>query len=163
MAFYLSPSLEPQDLSAKGYGKQQAEDEDDSQEEDEETDVEMEEEKTASTPDEGVFDTAGTTPADASSSCASAQSVRPQIIVTPRKMASAIESATAAVLAKNQKTSLDECATNEVPLDFMPVCVFGRKGGEAAQRGGKESVERVGSSKTVIVRAGCSSVSFRGD
>lgn len=35
--------------------------------------------------------------------------IRPQIIVTPRKVAAAIESVTAAVLAKNNKTSLADC------------------------------------------------------
>lgn len=46
--------------------------------------------------------------------------VRPQIIVTPRKVAAAIESVTAAVLAKNKKSSLSECVSNETPLNLLP-------------------------------------------
>lgn len=157
-SFSLHP-LEPQDLSSKGYAKQQL-DEDDSDNEDEDTDVEMEDEAsrgaaekaTATATNEAVYETAVSMDATASSS--SAQSVRPQIIVTPRKMASAIESATAAVLAKNRKTSLEECTTNEVPLEFIPVCVFGANRKNA---GGKEA--QSSSKTTVIVRAGCSSVS----
>lgn len=113
---------------------------------------------------EAVYDAAAASvDAQNSSSSSSAQSVRPQIIVTPRKMASAIETATAAVLAKNRKTSLEECTTNEVPLEFIPVCVFdaNRKSGGESQRKAKEG-ER-SSSKTVIVRAGCSTVSEYGN
>lgn len=168
--------LEPQDLSlcSKDYAKVQADD--DSENDDEDTDVEMDEEVgyggsdkatvgAAAAANEVTYDATGSADAQSSSSSSSGpQSVRPQIIVTPRKMASAIENATAAVLAKNRKTSLEECTTNEVPLEFIPVCVFDanrKSGGTEAQRsvvGAKEASER-SSSKTVIVRAGCSTVS----
>ena len=46
--------------------------------------------------------------------------VRPQIIVTPRKVAAAIESVTAAVLAKNNKSSLSECVKPEIPITLLP-------------------------------------------
>lgn len=54
-----------------------------------------------------------------------ASTVRPQIIVTPRKVAAAIESVTAAVLAKNNKTSLADCVsaadtTIEAQLALLP-------------------------------------------
>lgn len=160
---------EPQDLSVcskGGYTKGgPVEDEEDSENEDDDSDVEMDEEVVAGRAVTGVS-VAGTSEVAYETATTldvpSAQTVRPQIIVTPGKMASAIESATAAVLAKNRKTSLEECSTNEVPLEFIPACVFGanRKSGEGVSRGTKESgAERSGSSKTVIVRAGCSSVS----
>lgn len=140
---------------------------DDSDEDD--SDVEMDEETSRSSvydvgnkltaANETGYEASASVDAQSSSSSSSAMSVRPQIIVTPRKMASAIETATAAVLAKNRKTSLEECTTNEVPLEFIPVCVFDgnrKSGGETKpQRHGKET-ERT-SSKTVIVRAGGSS------
>lgn len=162
--------LEPQDLSlcSKDYAKVQQPD-DDSENEDEDSDVEMDEEvgygvsdnaTVAAAASEVTYDATGSADAQSSSSSSSgALSVRPQIIVTPRKMASAIENATAAVLAKNRKTSLEECTTNEVPLEFIPVCVFdaNRKSGGGAVVA-KEVSER-SSLKTVIVRAGCSTVS----
>lgn len=60
-----------------------------------------------------------------SSTDAAASTVRPQVIVTPRKVAAAIESVTAAVLAKNNKTSLADCVsaadtTIEAQLALMP-------------------------------------------
>lgn len=55
-------------------------------------------------------------------------SVRPPIIVTRRKVAAAIETVTANVLAKNNKTSLSECVvqapTNESPLPYLPKSFF---------------------------------------
>lgn len=162
--------LEPQDLS-KGHVKQQhvTQDDDDSENEDEDTDVEMDEEVSRGAEGGGGVEkavhvaTSDVVVYEPAAAMDPAQSVvRPQIIVTPRKMASAIESATAAVLAKNRKTSLEECATtNEVPLEFIPVCVFGanRKNAATATSAKDGGQERSSSKTTVIVRAGCSSVS----
>lgn len=162
-------------VCSKGYGKSErpTNDDDDSDNEDADTDVEMEEDQeemsrgadeksNVSVAESAVYDHSHSVDVPSTLS-AHAQSVRPQIIVTPRKMASAIESATAAVLAKNRKTSLEECATNEVPLEFIPACVFGpdgRKSGEGSSpmKLAKDG-DRASSSKTVIVRAGCSTVS----
>lgn len=46
--------------------------------------------------------------------------IRPQIIVTPRKVAAAIESVKAEVLAKNNKSSLAECAPTNIPVTLLP-------------------------------------------
>lgn len=115
------------------------------------------------------------------SSSTAATSVRPQIIVTPRKMAAAIESVTAAVLAKNNKTSLAECspagghastsAGLDGPLNLFPnsfsAGVFDmHSSGSAAlsvgegscssviAQGGSSSSSSCSPSKSVIVRAG---------
>ena len=97
-------------------------------------------------------------------------SVRPQIIVTPRKVAAAIESVTAAVLAENNKNTLSECITSETPLNFLPTSfsVFDINSGastSSAGEGSSSSVIAQGSSsgspsKSVIVRAGPSVSSF---
>lgn len=57
-----------------------------------------------------IVQTSQQQPPTISATAASTTAVRPQIIVTPRKVAAAIESVTAAVLAKNNKTSLADCA-----------------------------------------------------
>lgn len=92
-------------------------------------------------------------------------SVRPQIIVTPRKVASAIESATAAVLAKNKKASLAECTSDEIPIGFIPMSVFDVNQQQPQQlieesSGAEENTDSKASSKSVIVRAGCFLVSL---
>lgn len=50
----------------------------------------------------------------------SSSSIRPQIIVTPRKVAAAIESVTQSVLAKNKKNCLSECVQPETPINLLP-------------------------------------------
>lgn len=50
----------------------------------------------------------------------SSSSIRPQIIVTPRKVAAAIESVTQSVLAKNKKSCLSECVQPETPINLLP-------------------------------------------
>ncbi len=78
--------------------------------------------------------------------------IRPQIIVTPRKVAAAIESVTAAVLAKNKKTSLSECAAavdtpiTTLPTSFPPIDLAVSQGSSSGSSGSP--------SKSVIVRAG---------
>lgn len=96
---------------------------------------------------------------------------RPQIIVTPRKIAAAIQSVTANVLAKHKKSSLAECGggVNETPISMLPITfsVFDLKSKQdsATLGAGTSSDNKQGStsgtspSKSVIVRAG-SSVSF---
>lgn len=105
-------------------------------------------------------------------------SIRPQIIVTPRKVAAAIESVTAAVLAKNNKATLSECAAPDTPLNLLPstFTMFemnsgastssGSGGAVSAGEGSNSSVIAQGGSsssgspsKSVIVRAGPSSCS----
>lgn len=99
-------------------------------------------------------------------------STRPQIIVTPRKIAAAIQSVTANVLAKHKKSSLAECAANETPISLLPTnfSVFDLKskhqdsssstlGAGTSSDNNKESTSGNSPSKSVIVRAG-SSVSF---
>lgn len=108
-----------------------------------------------------------------------ATTVRPQIIVTPRKMAAAIESVTAAVLAKNNKTSLAECAAatattsdnSSGSLSLFPnafsAAVFDMHSSGSASlsvgegscssviaQGGSSSSSSCSPSKSVIVRAG---------
>lgn len=111
---------------------------------------------------------------------ANTTTVRPQIIVTPRKMAAAIESVTAAVLAKNNKSTLAECApsgsasdnSSTGPLNLFPnafsAAVFDMQssGSTAAlsvgegscssviAQGGSSSSSSCSPSKSVIVRAG---------
>lgn len=96
---------------------------------------------------------------------------RPQIIVTPRKVAAAIESVTAAVLAKNNKNTLSECASTDTPLNLLPTTfsVFEINAGASTSSTGEGTsnsnvIAQGGSSsgspsKSVIVRAG-PSVSF---
>ncbi|XP_037923284.1 E3 ubiquitin-protein ligase hyd isoform X6 [Hermetia illucens] len=72
---------------------------------------------------------------DASTS-ATDKTVRPQIIVTPRKVAAAIESVTAAVLAKNNKNSLSECVTTEMPISLLPQSFSVFDGSNNSQSGG---------------------------
>lgn len=96
-------------------------------------------------------------------------STRPQIIVTPRKIAAAIQSVTANVLAKHKKSSLAECGANETPISLLPTnfSVFDLKSKQDSSTigAGTSSDSKQGStsgtspSKSVIVRAG-SSVSF---
>lgn len=96
-------------------------------------------------------------------------SARRQIIVTPRKIAAAIQSVTANVLAKHKKSSLAECGANETPISLLPTnfSVFDLKSKQDTSTlgAGTSSDNKQGStsgaspSKSVIVRAG-SSVSF---
>lgn len=91
--------------------------------------------------------------------------VRPQIIVTPRKVAAAIESVTAAVLAKNKKSSLSECAAavdtpiTTLPTSFPPIDLASSLGGTSVADSFNSMAVSQGSSsgspsKSVIVRAG---------
>lgn len=91
-------------------------------------------------------------------------STRPQIIVTPRKIAAAIQSVTANVLAKHKKSSLAECGANETPISLLPTnfSVFDLKSKQDSSGAGtssSDSKQGTSPSKSVIVRAG-SSVSF---
>ncbi|GAB0097413.1 E3 ubiquitin-protein ligase hyd [Sergentomyia squamirostris] len=95
---------------------------------------------------------------DQSSSSASS-SIRPQIIVTPRKVAAAIESATANVLSRNKKANLAECVQPDVPITLLPTSfsVFDIQGSSSsAQSGGAGPSSCASPSKSVIVRAGSS-------
>ncbi|XP_055677423.1 E3 ubiquitin-protein ligase hyd isoform X6 [Lutzomyia longipalpis] len=99
---------------------------------------------------------------DQSSSSASS-SIRPQIIVTPRKVAAAIESVTASVLAKNKKTNLAECVS-EVPITLLPTSfsvfdIQGTSSGAGASGSGAGTSSCGSPSKSVIVRAGSSACS----
>lgn len=90
--------------------------------------------------------------------------IRPQIIVTPRKVAAAIESVTAAVLAKNKKSSLSECAATvdtpitALPTTFPPIDVASGLGASVADTFNPMAVAQGSGSgspsKSVIVRAG---------
>lgn len=90
--------------------------------------------------------------------------IRPQIIVTPRKVAAAIESVTAAVLAKNKKSSLSECAAavdtpiTALPTSFPPMDLASGLGASVAESFNSMAVSQGSSSgspsKSVIVRAG---------
>lgn len=91
--------------------------------------------------------------------------VRPQIIVTPRKVAAAIESVTAAVLAKNKKSSLSECAAavdtpiTALPTSFPPIDLASASGSSSMTDSFNPMAVSQGSSsgspsKSVIVRAG---------
>lgn len=90
--------------------------------------------------------------------------IRPQIIVTPRKVAAAIESVTAAVLAKNKKTSLSECAAavdtpiTALPTSFPPIDIASSLGATVPDSFNTMAVSQGSSSgspsKSVIVRAG---------
>lgn len=90
--------------------------------------------------------------------------IRPQIIVTPRKVAAAIESVTAAVLAKNKKSSLSECAATvdtpitALPTTFPPIDLASSLGASVADSFNTMAVSQGSSSgspsKSVIVRAG---------
>ncbi|KAG4078397.1 hypothetical protein HA402_013107 [Bradysia odoriphaga] len=90
--------------------------------------------------------------------------VRPQIIVTPRKVAAAIESVTAAVLAKNKKTSLSECAAavdtpiTALPTSFPPIDLASGSSSSMTDSFNPMAVSQGSSSgspsKSVIVRAG---------
>lgn len=98
-------------------------------------------------------------------------SVRPQIIVTPRKVAAAIESVTQSVLAKNKKLSLSECVTPETPISLLPT-TFSIFDIQSNQQSAPNQIDEQGSSnqlnlnitvpstaagspsKSVIVRAG---------
>lgn len=91
--------------------------------------------------------------------------IRPQIIVTPRKVAAAIESVTAAVLAKNKKSSLSECAAavdtpiTALPTSFPPIDLatggLGSSSGDSFNSLAVSQGSSSGSpSKSVIVRAG---------
>lgn len=88
-----------------------------------------------------------------------APSVRPQIIVTPRKMADAIESVKADVLAKHNKTSLFECVpaassdNNPLPNAFA---VFDMNSGASTSSGSVASLAGEGSSSSVIAQGGSS-------
>ncbi|XP_055716882.1 E3 ubiquitin-protein ligase hyd isoform X7 [Phlebotomus papatasi] len=96
---------------------------------------------------------------DQSSSSASS-SIRPQIIVTPRKVAAAIESVTANVLAKNKKSNLAECVS-EVPITLLPTSfsVFDIQGASSSGASGSGAGPSGSPSKSVIVRAGSSACS----
>lgn len=95
------------------------------------------------------------------------QQVRPQIIVTPRKVAAAITDSIASILAKNNKTTLSECVAAPsnmlLPNSFVfevnsgastssgSVCAEGSVSSMMAQGGSSASGSP---SKSVIVRAG---------
>lgn len=81
-------------------------------------------------------------------------SIRPQIIVTPRKVAAAIESVTQSVLAKNKKASLSECGGPETPLSLLPTTfsMFDVPGGSGTSgTSSATSSQTVGSGVTVSV------------
>lgn len=86
--------------------------------------------------------------------------IRPQIIVTPRKVAAAIESVTAAVLAKNKKTSLSECAAavdtpiTALPTSFPPMDLASGSGTSDSFNPMSQGSSSGSPSKSVIVRAG---------
>lgn len=107
----------------------------------------------------------GSAPSTSASVYDDSLTVRPQIIVTPRKVAAAIESVTAGVLAKNKKSSLAECAALvDTPINALPT-TFGM---DVASNLGASVAESFNSmvasqgsssgspSKSVIVRAGSS-------
>lgn len=90
-----------------------------------------------------------------------APSVRPQIIVTPRKVAAAIESVKADVLAKNNKTSLFECvpadsAAHPLSLPANAFAVFDMNSGASTSSGSVASGAGEGSSSSVIAQGGSS-------
>lgn len=77
--------------------------------------------------------------------------VRPQIIVTPRKIAAAIESVRADILAKHNKTHLAECIPlRETSVSLLPASFnnFVRDHTDAS-RSGVQSMETESSSNTV--------------
>ncbi|XP_055383009.1 E3 ubiquitin-protein ligase hyd isoform X2 [Condylostylus longicornis] len=102
--------------------------------------------------------------------------VRPQIIVTPRKVVAAIESVTAAILAKNNKSSLSELVKPEIPITLLPSSFIPITDNKNQQQpDGQQPISDTGTSstveanlatskksspsKSVIVRAGPSSSS----
>lgn len=145
---------QPQDLSLCSKAAAVDPQSDDSDNDDDSSDVEME----GSDYGENIV---------ATRPVAKTANVRPHVIVTPRKVASAIESATAAVLAKTNKASLEDCVPQEgvVSIAYLPLCVFDgqqQPATSAVEKNpeGDESNKGDGGSTTVIVRAGCSTVSF---
>lgn len=95
------------------------------------------------------------------------QQVRPQIIVTPRKVAAAITDSIASILAKNNKTTLSECVAAPSTMLFPSSFVFEVNSGASTSSGSVGAEGSVSSimaqggsstsgspSKSVIVRAG---------